>query len=111
MPVGSLDAWADDYERGRPGWPAEVVEVPALPRTATVVELGAGTGKLTRLLAPVFARVVAVEPADPMRRQLARSCPDAEAVVGTAEAVPLPDGSADGAFIAEASTSSTASAL
>jgi SAM-dependent methyltransferase len=102
MPVGSRDAWADDYERGRPGWPPEAVGVPGVPPTATVVELGAGTGKLTRLLAPAFGRVIAVEPADPMRRLLVRNCPDAEAVVGTAEAIPLPDGSAEGVFIAEA---------
>jgi SAM-dependent methyltransferase len=102
MPVGSRDAWAEDYERGRPGWPSEVVDVPGLPPTATVVDLGAGTGKLTRLLAPAFARVICVEPADPMRRLLLRKCPHAEAVVGRAEAIPLPDDSADAVFIAEA---------
>jgi SAM-dependent methyltransferase len=102
MPAGSLDGWADDYERGRPGWPPEVVDMPGLRPSATVVELGAGTGKLTRLLVPSFARVIAVEPADPMRRLLATNCPDAEAVAGTAEAIPVPDASADAVFIAEA---------
>ena len=60
MPAGSLDRWPEDYERGRPGWPPEVVDLPGLPRTATVLDLGAGTGKLTRLLVPAFGRVVAV---------------------------------------------------
>lgn len=102
MPTGSGDRWADDYERGRPGWPAEVVDVPGLPPTATVVELAAGTGKLTRLLVQTFTRVVAVEPADAMRRLLVSFCPEAEVLDGPAEAVPLPDASADALFVAEA---------
>jgi predicted methyltransferase len=72
MPAGSGDRWADDYERGRPGWPPEVVDVPGLAPSASVLDLGAGTGKLTRLLVGTFDRVVAVEPADAMRRVLAR---------------------------------------
>src|SRR5919198_5570779 len=93
LPVGSGDRWPDDYELGRPGWPPGVVDVPGLPPTATVLELGAGTGKLTRLLARTFGRVVAVEPEDTMRRLLARACPEAEALSGAAEAIPLPDAS------------------
>jgi SAM-dependent methyltransferase len=102
MPAGSLDGWAQDYERGRPGWPAQVVDITGLPSTATVVELGAGTGKLTRLLAPTFRRVVAVEPAEPMRRLLEAAAPGAETVAGTAEDIPLEGSSADAVFIAEA---------
>lgn len=77
MPAGSLDRWPEDYERGRPGWPPEVVDLPGLPPTATVLDLGAGTGKLTRLLVPAFGRVVAVEPAEAMRRMLETLCPGA----------------------------------
>jgi SAM-dependent methyltransferase len=102
MPVGSLDRWADDYERGRPGWPAEVVDVPALQSAETVLELGAGTGKLTRLLVPAFKRVVAVEPAEAMRRLLVASCPDAQVLAGSAEQIPLADASIDAVCIAEA---------
>src|ERR671923_1069516 len=91
LPAGSLDRWPEDYERGRPGWPPEVVDVPGLPATATVLELGAGTGKLTRLLVPRFVRVVAVEPEDTMRRLLVRHCPDAEAATGSAEEIPVGD--------------------
>ena len=101
MPAGSRDRWPDDYERGRPGWPAEVVAAPGLAPDATVLELGAGTGKLTRLLLPAFARVVAVEPADPMRRLLVERCPEADALAGTAQGILLADGSVDAVFAAE----------
>jgi predicted methyltransferase len=50
----SFGAAAADYERGRPGWPERVVEVAGLPPSAEVVDLAAGTGKLTRLLARRF---------------------------------------------------------
>ena len=94
----SFGAAADDYERGRPEWPERVVEAAALPADAEVLDLAAGTGKLTRLLARRFARVVAIEPDDAMRALI----PDAETLAGTAEAIPLADGSVDGVFCAEA---------
>jgi SAM-dependent methyltransferase len=102
LPVGSLDRWPEDYERGRPGWPPEVVDVPGLPSTATVLELGAGTGKLTRLLVSTFDRVIAVEPEEAMRRLLVSLCPEAEALAGSAEEIPLANDSVDAVFAAEA---------
>jgi len=102
MPAGSLDRWPEDYERGRPGWPPEVVDLPGLPPTATVLDLGAGTGKLTRLLVPAFGRVVAVEPAQAMRRMLETICPEAEALPGTGQGIPLADASVDAVFAAQA---------
>jgi SAM-dependent methyltransferase len=102
MPTGSGDRWPDEYERGRPGWPREAVELLGLPPAATVLDLGAGTGKLTRLLVSAVGRVVAVEPADAMRRVLATLCPQAEARPGDAQAIPLPDRSVDAVFAAEA---------
>ncbi len=102
MPAGSLDRWPEDYERGRPGWPPEVVDVPGLSASSIVLELGAGTGKLTRLLVRRFGRVVAVEPADAMRRLLVALCPEAEALAGSGEEVPLADRSVDAVFAAEA---------
>jgi SAM-dependent methyltransferase len=102
MPAGSSDSWPEDYERGRPGWPAEVVDTPGLPSTAIVLDLGAGTGKLTRLLVSAFGRVVAVEPAEAMRRLLALLCPEAELRAGTAQEIPLADASVDAVFAAEA---------
>lgn len=102
MPAGSLDRWPEDYERGRPGWPPGVVDLPGLPATATALELGAGTGKLTRLLVSRFSRLIAVEPADAMRRVLVAICPQAELLAGTAQEIPLADASVDAVFAAEA---------
>jgi SAM-dependent methyltransferase len=67
-----------------------------------VLELGAGTGKLTRLLVDEFAHVVAVEPDPEMRRWFVARCPQATLLGGTAEQVPLADESVDGVFVAEA---------
>ena len=102
MPAGSGDRWPEDYERGRPGWPPDAVRIPRLPPTATVVDLGAGTGKLTRLLVSAFDRVVAVEPADAMRRLLVALCPEAETLSGTGQEIPLADASVDAVFAAQA---------
>jgi SAM-dependent methyltransferase len=102
LPAGSLDRWPEDYERGRPGWPPEIVDIPGLPSAATVLELGAGTGKLTRLLVSAVSRVVAVEPSEAMRRLLVTHCPEADVLAGNAEEIPLPNASVDAVFAAEA---------
>jgi SAM-dependent methyltransferase len=102
MPAGSGDRWPDDYERGRPGYPAEVVELPVPEACSDVLDLGAGTGKLTRLLVARFSRVVAVDPAEAMRSRLGANCPEAEVLAGSAEEIPLVDDSVDVVFAAEA---------
>ncbi len=89
---------AGDYELGRPDWPDEVALVGGLPRDAEVLDLGAGTGKLTRVLARRFSRVVAVEPDAAMRALI----PTGEVLEGSAEAIPLADGSVDAVFSADA---------
>jgi SAM-dependent methyltransferase len=88
------------YERGRPGYPGDAVDalVAALPGR-DVVDLAAGTGKLTRALTARGCDVVAVEPVAEMRAAIA---PPARAVEGRAEATGLPDASADGVTIAQA---------
>jgi SAM-dependent methyltransferase len=86
---------AGAYERGRPGYPEEAVRWMVGDDPVDVVDLGAGTGKLTRALVALGHRVVAVEPLDEMRAQLEAAVPGAHAVAGRAEAMPLPDGAAD----------------
>jgi SAM-dependent methyltransferase len=100
--TGASDRWHEDYALGRPGWPPSVVALAQVPPGATVLELGAGTGKLTRLLLPRFRHVVAVEPDEGMRRLLGRHVPDAQLLAGRAEEIPLPDGSVEAVFCAEA---------
>jgi SAM-dependent methyltransferase len=78
------------------------VRVAGLPSTATVLDLGAGTGKLTRLLVSEFDGVVAVEPAEEMRRVLVAHCPDAVALSGTAQEIPVANASADAVYAAQA---------
>jgi SAM-dependent methyltransferase len=93
---------AEEYQRGRPGWPADAIAALVERFDArTVLDLAAGTGKLTEVLAS-RAEVVAVEPLDDMRRVLEARLPDVRAQAGTAEAIPLPDASVDAAFVAEA---------
>jgi SAM-dependent methyltransferase len=72
-----------------------------VPPTATVLELGAGTGKLTRLLVEKFPRVIAVEPDEGMRRLFVENCPEVELLQGSAEEIPLADASVDAVFAAE----------
>ena len=100
--TGASDRWHEDYELGRPGWPPEALDLAAVPPDGSVLELGAGTGKLTRLLAARFADVTAVEPDERMRRLLAGIVPGAQLVPGRAEEIPLPDASVDAIFCAEA---------
>lgn len=95
-------AGADAYQRGRPSYPPDavsyVVSRCGIGPGATVLDLAAGTGIFTSRLAPTGARVVAVEPVESMRAKIA----DAEVLDGTAESIPLPDGSVDAVTVAQA---------
>lgn len=99
-------ATAADYERARPSYPAEalahVVGHGAIGPGRQVLDLAAGTGKLTRLLLPTGADVVAVEPVPAMRDQFTSGLPSVEVLDGTAEAVPLDDASVDVVTVAQA---------
>jgi SAM-dependent methyltransferase len=95
----SYELLAEDYDLGRSGWPPELVDgIDA----QTVLDLGAGTGKLTALLVEHFDEVIAVEPLAGMRAVLERNVPAAQVLPGDAERIPLDDGSVDAAFAAEA---------
>ena len=86
---------ADAYERARPGYPEEAVRWLVGEEPRDVVDLGAGTGKLTRSLVALGHRVTAVEPLPEMIAHLLAAAPGVTAVEGGAEAIPLADGSAD----------------
>ena len=98
----SFDRVADEYERTRPSYPAEVLDVLPLRNDAAVLDLGAGTGKLTRVLAARYRDVTAVEPLANMREILERVVPGVTAIAGSAERIPLDDASVDGVFAAQA---------
>ncbi len=104
--VRGFDRSAEAYERGRPGYPASAVaylgRVLAIGPRRTVVELGSGTGKFTRALAPLGCALVAVEPTPGMRTVFARELPRVAVVPGAAESIPLPDGIADAVVAAQA---------
>jgi SAM-dependent methyltransferase len=94
---------APAYERGRPGYPQAAIDFLAarlgLGPGRTVVDLAAGTGKLTGPLVATGAEVIAVEPVPEMRAALPAI---ARAVDGTAEDMPLDTGSADAVAVAQA---------
>lgn len=97
---------AEDYRRDRPDYPVEVFTLLAeeLPVTSgtRVCDLAAGTGKFSVGLLGLGASVVAIEPVEAMRRLLRTDYPDAEALDGTAEAIPLEASSVDAVTVAQA---------
>lgn len=101
-PARSFDLAAEEYEATRPSYPDELLDLLPVASGATVLDLGAGTGKLTRVLARRYARVIAVEPLDGMRAILERVVRDVEALPGSAEQIPLDDASVDAVFAAQA---------
>lgn len=106
----AFDAWADDYDRYRPGYPdalfdliADRIELPAEP---SVIDLGAGTGKVARTIAARGWRTTALDPGEPMLAVLceraAREGLQIETRVATAECTGLPDAAFDAALAGEA---------
>ncbi len=92
---------AAEYDRGRPGYPPEAIDWILGVEPLDVLDLGAGTGKLTEGLA-VRHRVFAVEPLAEMRELLARRLPDVRVLEGSAEAVPLAALSVDAVVVGAA---------
>jgi ubiquinone/menaquinone biosynthesis C-methylase UbiE len=105
-PANAFGLVAADYERARPSYPMESIELLRrelrLAPGRVVCDLAAGTGKLTRLLIGTGATVVAVEPVAGMRAQLSEVLPDIEVRDGTAEALPFADASVDAVTVAQA---------
>lgn len=88
-----------DYPRQLTGWLADTLHIDAL---SSVIDLGAGTGKFTRLLSTLAPTLIAVEPVAAMGAQLTKLLPDVRLVNGTAESIPLPAASADAVVCAQA---------
>jgi ubiquinone/menaquinone biosynthesis C-methylase UbiE len=111
MPIDDVaargfQAGAAAYEAARPGYPDEAVDIlrdeVGIVRGTDVLDLAAGTGKLTRRLVELGAAVVAVEPVPAMRAQLRAVLPDVEVVDGAAEQIPAADASLDVVAVAQA---------
>ncbi|TFV56811.1 class I SAM-dependent methyltransferase [Mycobacterium sp. PS03-16] len=101
-PSLSFGAQAAAYERGRPSYPPEAIDWLLPAGAGTVLDLGAGTGKLTTRLVERGLDVVAVDPIPEMLEVLTRSLPDTPALLGTAEEIPLADDSVDAVLVAQA---------
>jgi SAM-dependent methyltransferase len=101
-PAASFGSAADVYERGRPGYPGAALDWLLPAGRPRVVDLGAGTGKLTRQLHARGLAVTAVDPSDGMLAQLRAAVPGVPALRGSAEDIPLPDASADVVLVAQA---------
>lgn len=102
----SFESVAVEYERHRPEYPDEALHWAAaqlgLEAGARVLDVGAGTGKLTRGLVSLGLEVVAVEPGAPMLAQLRAAVPQAEAYEAPAESIPLPDADVEAGFAGQA---------
>jgi SAM-dependent methyltransferase len=97
---------AELYERVRPTYPQSAIAFITgelgIDESSELLDLAAGTGKLTRALLHTGARVTAVEPLDGMRSVLARELPEVTAMAGSAEDIPLEDESVDAVFVGQA---------
>ncbi|RJO72069.1 class I SAM-dependent methyltransferase [Nocardia panacis] len=102
--AGSFGAHAADYERHRPDYPVAGIRwaLESAPPGGTLLDLGAGTGKLTGGLRAMGYRVIAVEPDADMRAELTAKYPDIPVYSGTAESIPLPDAVVDAVAVGQA---------
>lgn len=98
----SFGGVAEVYEASRPGYPSDAVAWLVRPEQHHVVDVGAGTGKLTRALASGGREIVAVDPSPEMLEVLRSTVPAVETLVGTGERMPLPDESVDAVTFAQA---------
>ncbi len=100
--ASSFGLAADSYRRARPSYPAEAARWLVGPDATRVLDLAAGTGKLTERLVALGLDVVAVEPDDAMRAQLHEAAPAARALAGRSDDIPLEDDSVDAVVVGQA---------
>jgi SAM-dependent methyltransferase len=100
--AGTFGSVADAYERGRPRYEPHVIELLGEIAGPRILDVGAGTGRLSAPLVQAGYDVVAVEPLDEMRAILAGHIGSERALAGRAEALPLDDASVDGAVSSDA---------
>lgn len=98
----SFGSVAEAYDRGRPDYPAEAIAWLTGGEAKVVLELGAGTGKLTRGLVDQGHAVFATEPDEAMLEVLRERVPEVSAKVATAEDIPANDRSVDVVVVAQA---------
>jgi ubiquinone/menaquinone biosynthesis C-methylase UbiE len=98
----SFGSVAEAYDRGRPSYPREAATWLVGTQPVTVLELGAGTGKLTEQLVALGHDVHATDPDPEMLGILGRHLPDVRTTVASAEEIPLPDRSVDVVVSAQA---------
>ncbi|MFJ1758549.1 class I SAM-dependent methyltransferase [Kitasatospora sp. NPDC088134] len=101
-PALSFGSAARLYDSIRPGYPAAAITRALGPDPVRVLDLGAGTGLLTGALRATGHRVVAVEPDGQMRAVAAERHPGTRVLAGSAEDIPLPDGSVDAVVVGQA---------
>ncbi|MGY2291717.1 class I SAM-dependent methyltransferase [Pseudomonas sp. SDO528_S397] len=99
-------AQASTYAQGRPDYPSELVgwlsDTLAVTAQSTVIDLGAGTGKFTRLLSRLAPTLIAVEPVEAMGEKLRQQLPQVQLLSGTAQAMPVASATADALVCAQA---------
>jgi len=93
---------AADYDRGRPSYPLAAVRWLLEGTTGAVADVGAGTGKLTQMVAGLGRDVTAIDPDPVILEALHRALPHVPTAVGTAEGLPLPSGSIGAVVCAQA---------
>ena len=91
-----------EYDRVRPGFPDEIAAAVAPVPVGKALDLAAGTGNFTERLVTRAREVIAVEPSESMLLELRRKLPEVLALIGAAEAIPLPDASCDLVTVAQA---------
>ncbi len=103
--VSGFSSQAEAYAKARPEYPSEAAawlrDSLGIRPTSRVLEVGAGTGKFTKLLVATGAEVIAVEPVTAMRDRLQELFPNLRSVEGMAERLPFPDGAFDAVVCAQ----------